>query len=68
MQALRGLNFSVVAVGDSYNDTAMLGAADAGIFFHPPEAIAAEFPQHRVARTYDELAAAIEEAAGRLRA
>ena len=66
VEAFRRLNFSVVAAGDSYNDTAMLGAADAGIFFHPPDAIAAEFPQHRVARNYDELAAAIEEAAGRL--
>ena len=69
VQALRALNFSVIAVGDSYNDTAMLAAADAGIFFHPPQEIAAQFPQFCVARNYPELAAAIDEAAssGRLR-
>jgi phosphoserine/homoserine phosphotransferase len=69
VQALRALNFRVIAAGDSYNDTAMLAAADAGIFFHPPQEIAAQFPQFRVTRSYAELAAAIDEAAssGRLR-
>ena len=33
VNALRGLNYRVIAAGDSYNDTAMLGAAHAGIFF-----------------------------------
>ncbi len=43
--ALKSLNFRVVAAGDSYNDTGMLGAADAGFarrrrrrFLHPPAA------------------------------
>ncbi|HLT27590.1 MAG TPA: bifunctional phosphoserine phosphatase/homoserine phosphotransferase ThrH [Zeimonas sp.] len=66
VQALQGLNFRVIAAGDSYNDTAMLAAADAGFFIHPPEAIAAQFPQFPVTRSYDELRAAIDEAAGRL--
>jgi phosphoserine/homoserine phosphotransferase len=35
------LNFTVVAAGDSYNDTAMLGEAHAGILFHPPENVIA---------------------------
>ena len=67
--AVRALNFRVVAAGDSYNDTAMLAAADAGILFHPPQEIAALFPQFGVTRTYAGLAAAIDEAAssGRLR-
>ena len=39
--ALKGLNFKVMAAGDSYNDTGMLGAADAGFFIHPPESIVA---------------------------
>ena len=30
VQALKGLNYQVIAAGDSYNDTGMLGAADAG--------------------------------------
>ena len=69
VQALRALNYYVIAAGDSYNDTAMLGAADAGIFFHPPRAIAEQFPQFRVTRDYAELDAAIDDAAssGRLR-
>jgi phosphoserine/homoserine phosphotransferase len=52
VRALRGLNFRVVAAGDSYNDTAMLAAADAGILFHPPENVRREFPQYPVAEDY----------------
>jgi phosphoserine/homoserine phosphotransferase len=54
-EALRNLNFRIVAAGDSYNDTSMLLAADAGIFFRPPQAITAQFPQFPVTQTYDEL-------------
>ena len=61
--ALKSLNFHVVAAGDSYNDTAMLMAADAGIFFRPPSNIAKEFPQFPVAQTYAELRAAFRQAA-----
>jgi phosphoserine/homoserine phosphotransferase len=43
--ALRSLDFHVIAMGDSYNDTTMLGEADAGILFRPPANIVAEFPQ-----------------------
>jgi phosphoserine/homoserine phosphotransferase len=53
--ALKNLNFRVVAAGDSYNDTSMLIAADAGIFFRPPPAISAEFPQFPVTQSYAEL-------------
>ncbi len=49
------LNFQVVATGDSYNDTTMLGEADKGILFCPPENVIAEFPQFPVALNYDEL-------------
>ncbi len=55
VQHLKALNFGVVAAGDSYNDTAMLGAADRGIFFHPPESIVREFPQFPVTWSYGEL-------------
>ena len=55
VEAFHGLNFRVVAAGDSYNDTAMLGAADAGILFRPPENVIREFPHFPVTRTYDEL-------------
>lgn len=65
VKALRSLNFRVIAVGDSFNDTGMLSAADAGFFIHPPPAIAAQFPQFPVSRSFAELAAAIDAAAAR---
>lgn len=53
--ALKSLRFRVLATGDAYNDTSMLGAADAGVFFRPPENVAKEFPQFPVVHSYDEL-------------
>lgn len=55
VQALHGLNFRVVAAGDSYNDTAMLAEADAGFLFHAPANIVREFPQFPAVDEYDEL-------------
>lgn len=55
VQAFHGLNFRVIAAGDSYNDTAMLGEADAGILFQPPDNVVREFPQFPVTRSYAEL-------------
>jgi phosphoserine/homoserine phosphotransferase len=66
VEALKSLNFTVIAAGDSYNDTAMLGAADAGFFIHPPESIVAQFPQFPVTHSYEQLAARIDEASKRL--
>ena len=66
--AFRGLNFGTIAAGDSYNDTSMLQAADAGVFFRPPSNVAEQFPQFPVATTYDELRAMIDRAAGRIEA
>jgi phosphoserine/homoserine phosphotransferase len=64
--ALRALNFGTIAAGDSYNDTAMLAAADAGILFHPPHNVVRDFPQFPVAYTYEELKAAFVVADARL--
>ncbi len=55
VEALRALAFRVVAAGDSYNDTTMLAAADAGILFRPPANVIADFPEFPVATTYAEL-------------
>ena len=63
VEALKSLNYRVMAAGDSYNDTGMLLAADAGFFIHAPPAIAAQFPQFPVTNSYAELAAAIGAAA-----
>ena len=53
--AFRALNFHTIAAGDSYNDTAMLAEAHAGILFHPPQNVIDEFPQFPVTRSYGEL-------------
>jgi phosphoserine/homoserine phosphotransferase len=53
--ALKALNFFTMAAGDSYNDTAMLGEADAGFFFRPPDHLPKEFPRFPVTQTYGEL-------------
>ena len=55
VEAFRKLRFTVLAAGDSYNDTSMLGAANAGILFRPPDNVIEEFPQYPVARSYDDL-------------
>ena len=62
--ALKGLQFLIVAAGDSYNDTSMLAEADSGIFFRPPDAISKEFPQFPVTQTYVELKEAFRKAGG----
>ena len=54
VSALKGLNFQVIAAGDSYNDIGMLKEADAGILFCPPENVIEEFPQFPVSRNYTE--------------
>ncbi len=53
--ALRNLDFFVISIGDSYNDTTMLGEADAGILFRPPQNVIDEFPQYPVVTRYDQL-------------
>ena len=65
--ALKTLNFRVLASGDAYNDTAMLGEADKGFFFRPPEQVTRQFPQFPVTQTYEELQAQFRNA-GPLRA
>ena len=65
MEAVRRfkeINFKVIAAGDSYNDTAMLGEADAGILFCPPQNVIDEFPQFPVTRNYTELRTEIDKA------
>ena len=62
VRRLRELRFTVVAAGDSYNDTAMLGEAHAGILFRPPEQVIRAFPQFPVTQSYAELRAAIDQA------
>jgi phosphoserine/homoserine phosphotransferase len=53
--AFHGLNYRVIAAGDSYNDTTMLGEADAGILFKAPANVIEEFPQFPAVHSYEEL-------------
>ena len=55
VEGLQQLAFTVHAAGDSYNDTAMLAAADRGVLFSCPDNVAREFPQFRRTERYDEL-------------
>ncbi len=52
VRAFQGLNYRVIAAGDSYNDTSMLAAADRGILFRPPQNVIDEFPQYPVVTDY----------------
>ncbi len=65
VEHFRQLNFTVIAGGDSYNDTAMLGAAHFGMLFRPSEKVRREFPQYPVATTYLEMDALIRDFAAR---
>ena len=60
--SFKSLNFHVLAAGDAYNDTAMLGEAHAGFFFCPPDHLPKEFPQFPVTKTYGELQACFAQA------
>ncbi|MCK9616259.1 MAG: bifunctional phosphoserine phosphatase/homoserine phosphotransferase ThrH [Lentimicrobiaceae bacterium] len=61
VSALKSLNYRVIAMGDSYNDTSMLLEADAGILFRPPENVIRDFPQFRVTTEYNQLKDIISE-------
>lgn len=53
--ALKTLYYRIIAAGDSYNDTTMLGEADQGILFHAPQNVIEQFPQFPAVHTYDDL-------------
>lgn len=59
VEAFRSLNYRVLAAGDSYNDTTMLLAADAGFLIHAPDNVIAEFPQLPSVGSHADLLAAM---------
>lgn len=61
VKALKGLNYRVIAAGDSFNDTTMLMEADVGYFFRAPKNIQAQFPQFKAVETHPELLELIRE-------
>lgn len=59
--AFKGLNYHVIASGDSYNDTTMLSEANHGILFCAPDNVKEEFSQFPAVETYDDLMSKITE-------
>ena len=53
--ALKNLNYKVIAIGDSYNDITMLQAAESSILYRPPPNVKAQFPEFPVTLNYQEL-------------
>ena len=65
VKAFHELNFRVIAIGDSYNDTTMLREADAGILFRAPKNVIAEFPQFPAVHSYENLKQEVIKASNR---
>ncbi len=55
VKALKGLNYHVIAFGDSYNDVGMIQEANQGFFFNPPDSMMTDYPKIPVTKTYQEL-------------
>ena len=58
--AFKQMNLKVIAMGDSFNDTAMLQEADLGILFRPSDKVRQQFPQFPVATEYAQVQQLIE--------
>jgi phosphoserine/homoserine phosphotransferase len=61
VEAMKNLNFRVLAAGDSFNDLAMLEVADSGILFRAPEGIKVRYPRIPAFESFDELLGAVKE-------
>jgi phosphoserine/homoserine phosphotransferase len=55
VEALQGLQYQVISMGDSYNDISMLQQAEVGVLFRPPDNVIKDYPQLPVVYDYEEL-------------
>ncbi len=55
IKALKSLNYSVIAFGDSYNDISMLQEAEKAFLYKPPQNVVDDYPDFPVATNYDEM-------------
>ena len=62
VEALKGLNFTVFAAGDSFNDLEMLKTAHRGFFYNPPENIKNAYAQFPAFYNYNDLLKAFQNA------
>ena len=58
--SLKKMNYSVIAIGDSYNDITMMKEADVAFLFRPPDNVKEEYPEFPVSYKYTELKQLIE--------
>ncbi len=59
VESLQSLNYEVLAIGDSYNDIAMLRQAEIGILFNPPSNVESENSDLRCVSSYESLRSVI---------
>jgi len=55
VEALQGMKYQVIGMGDSYNDISMLKQAEVGILFRPPQNVIADHPDLPVTSNYEEV-------------
>jgi phosphoserine / homoserine phosphotransferase len=64
VEALQGLKYQVVAMGDSYNDISMLKQAEVGILFRPPHNVVNDYHQFAITHDYEDLKAILSKYIG----
>lgn len=55
VKALKSLDYSIIAFGDSYNDVTMLEEADKAFLYKPPQIVMDDYPDFPVATNYIEM-------------
>lgn len=55
VKALKSLNYTVVAFGDSYNDISMLKEADKAFLYNPPQNVTGDYSEFPVVTNYTEM-------------
>ena len=62
IRSLREIGFTIVAIGDGWNDELMLQLADFPVLYNAPDALAARVPNGRRASNYDDVRRIVLEA------
>lgn len=55
IKALKSLNYTVIAFGDSYNDVSMLEEADKAFLYKPPQNVIDDYPDFPVGTNYQDM-------------